>query len=779
MDCKVMNGSLCRACKQCKSQKPCAGWDWESSPGTFPELQKVLQKARDTAEEWVSGPKSRTRGPGVQSSAAASVHDTWWTLSDVEKKLNSVPTRVCGLFVGIDEYADPNLGNLRNAVQDAKLLWEQTKAVSSAQGDALVFPEGLRFPEKAFLDRSGMDTYLKEWHTALKKLQKVQEPPQIVLFYFAGHGRGSDLGEYVLMSDFEHGDNDNESFEDKSGCMGVKDIIKRISRHVSDETHKYFLFDTCRVYRADEPSLREYAVLPTNTLLAFPVPPGEETKDGNMNSPFCKALAEHIFEPEKPLWKLIFKSFNAATKGGLCAPDVKFGIAMLEFQHCLARKCPAQDATARSADSDIIMEDVSRHNEEVVPALSCDDDLLKATSAGSAPSNNGEAVPLSTATTGQGNELQGSHFTPFGHKAGTGSSPRDFKDRELQKFIEAKIIEHLFPDGVHEKICNDKKSRCKTGAADVLAGINHMAECLSTMHLGDFMGVHEFVANNSCKGLGSYMDEYILPARHRPIKDLDYAEDDIKQIPTLCTMEQESFIPSQTDADKALPDCGGDWRSRVKISVYSKCDATAAPDLISKLEATMSMYVDVHGAQIQKLFEKRERASSESCFRQLKEWFGCSMREQAGLVMDTEMQNKMLAEALQHNDVIRVEPMSIIQVGTGQLESMARFYKLMWEYDQKPHVTLEEIYTSSSFVAVLSSTRFSAWLLFTLLEYFVYFRQEVSKLGLVACWFDEWAVAKCLCDEGRVVKSCRVDLDSKVSSIYTCICTHTRIVYTK
>ncbi len=36
-------------------------------------------------------------------------------------------------------------------------------------------------------------------------------------------------------------------------------------------------------------------------------------------------------------------------------------------------------------------------------------------------------------------------------------------------------------------------------------------------------------------------------------------------------------------------------------------------------------------------------------------------------------------------------------------------------------------------------------------------------------------MAKCLCDEGRVVKSCRVDLDSKVS-IYTCICTHTRIV---
>jgi hypothetical protein len=700
---KKKNLPASRLCMNCKQIKPCEAWEWQSEPELFPELEKLLRAARNRASEWTRGPKTMTRGPSQGEMCDEVELKNTWTLSELLSKVDSMPTRVCGLFIGINKYK--HVGDLNNCARDAELLWTRTKAVSCGKGDVLVVPETTEYPKEFAENHINRDAVLEYRENFCDKLSSLPTQPKIVIFYFAGHGRGSSRGEYILMSNFKSTGNDDKLFEEGNGCLRIKQIITEVSAVVGKDTEKYFLFDTCRVYQGQHPSITEYNELPANTLLAFPVEPGKEAPDGEINdhSPFCRALAQHICKPGVPLHELVRQS--SVSLG--CSPLINKILSSFQLE------MQSKDAFQDSQDHDESY--FTQAPKEVLPAHE---------------ENTTDRITTAKVLNCEANTL---------------------KDQEMQELVFQSVLKRLeldlqdCSDEILAPAFIDDKSRSKNVGKNLLTSIMQLAQDLSGMNLDSFMGKKDYLAEKSCEELeGRVMEYCAFPLKICSVKSMSDASSALQQLPGQHSMTRKI---AQADPDSVRFDYDGPdgWSAEVKISVYSKGEAISASDMVLKLEATTSMWVDAKGSDIFKDFEKKKKEASEKRFQHLGHLFSKVMREDASCFMDSEMEGKFLADALRHADKMRVEP--IIRMGAKQIECMAQYYKLIREHDRKPYFELEEVYESSSFVAVFRSTRFSSWMLHELLEQYPGFRRAVRDMGFHVFWFDELNIFKFTSDE--------------------------------
>ena len=219
--------------------------------------------------------------------------------------------RVSGLFVGIDEFFYPQrcvFPMMKSAAHDAETLGKNLQKTLKQQG------------EDASLVRIETNVTKAEFYLALEDFIKdvCSKMPEILIFYFAGHvlkcgEEGSDL---LLLSNFL-GVDDELSLKEKEG---VYDVVTLIDDFFKDER----LNDVLKVIICDadrnqaNPMQGVASVftkrlvpgsLPKNTFVVFSCEAFKEArKYGEVNSPFCKALLEHIFCVGKSLCGQIYKA---------------------------------------------------------------------------------------------------------------------------------------------------------------------------------------------------------------------------------------------------------------------------------------------------------------------------------------------------------------------------------------------------------------------------------------------------------------------------------------
>jgi hypothetical protein len=312
-------------CSKCwQNTRRCVAWNWQEDQVSDLRLANILGMAKQSAELWKSGGmKDRPRCVRTQDCESVVDGQSTWTLLEVMSHVTATkPPRVCGLFIGINEYID-SVGTLKTAVTDARLLWQKTKEISTREGEVLAMP-----PE--FGERLIRDDFMQYAEEFGESISKAKEEVQIVLFYFAGHGRMSSSGEYMLTSNFKPTGDEMEYMSRRRGCVHVRELIDLICNKAGEKPAKIFLFDMCRDGKA-APSALEYTNLPTNTLLVFSTQLGCRTWELEDKSPFCMALEKYMFRPDEKLELLIKQSSDVAEDTGKANPDFKGKIR----QECL------------------------------------------------------------------------------------------------------------------------------------------------------------------------------------------------------------------------------------------------------------------------------------------------------------------------------------------------------------------------------------------------------------------------------------------------------------
>ncbi|CAF1078408.1 unnamed protein product [Didymodactylos carnosus] len=132
----------------------------------------------------------------------------------------------------------------------------------------------------------------------------------LVLFYFAGHGKQSSDENYLLPSDYNFDNRGSERDYIVNNAINVKYIMEKIDRK------KYrvaiYLFDCCRNRIRTRAINTSQGLLPmigsSQTLIVFACAPGSAVQDetrNNRNGSFMENLLKHITKPNKHIEKIM------------------------------------------------------------------------------------------------------------------------------------------------------------------------------------------------------------------------------------------------------------------------------------------------------------------------------------------------------------------------------------------------------------------------------------------------------------------------------------------
>jgi hypothetical protein len=173
--------------------RPCEVWNWKG-PGAakHQDLAHVLQITEETAARWESG----TKKDRFRSTQEQPLHGLL-PLEQVRKLLDMPPKqpRVFGLFIGIDNYE--YLKDLENAVAGAQKLAARMKSHNSESNILETVPVELG----GSTGLSG-DNLQGAVIRLCNEMKKLEQKPEIAIFYFAGHGLHFESHDYMLASNF-------------------------------------------------------------------------------------------------------------------------------------------------------------------------------------------------------------------------------------------------------------------------------------------------------------------------------------------------------------------------------------------------------------------------------------------------------------------------------------------------------------------------------------------------------------------------------------------------
>jgi uncharacterized caspase-like protein len=156
----------------------------------------------------------------------------------------------------------------------------------------------------------GENCSLNEFYNIVDTFANTIQQNDLVLFYFAGHGKQNEDDNFLLPSDYDYDYRGHERDYITNHAINVKYIIKKIDDKKCRVT--IYLFDCCRnliktrasnVSRGLSPM---YA--PLQTLIVFACAPGKEVQDetrNNRNGSFIENLLKYIATPNRDIEEIM------------------------------------------------------------------------------------------------------------------------------------------------------------------------------------------------------------------------------------------------------------------------------------------------------------------------------------------------------------------------------------------------------------------------------------------------------------------------------------------
>jgi hypothetical protein len=145
----------------------------------------------------------------------------------------------------------------------------------------------------------------------------------LVLFYFAGHGKQNEDENYLLPSDYDYDHRGHEHDYIANHAINVKYIFKKIDDRKCRITN--YLFDCCRLLVKTRSDNANQGLLPMNpplqTLIVYACAPGKAVQDetrNNRNGSFIENLLKYIATPDKDIEEImkdIARDVNLQTNG--------------------------------------------------------------------------------------------------------------------------------------------------------------------------------------------------------------------------------------------------------------------------------------------------------------------------------------------------------------------------------------------------------------------------------------------------------------------------------
>ncbi|CAF4014961.1 unnamed protein product [Rotaria sp. Silwood1] len=177
------------------------------------------------------------------------------------------------------------------------------------------------------LSNIGFDTKLggncryTEFHGIIDEFAKTIEHDDLVLFYFAGHGKQLEDQNYLLPSDYDYDYSSDEHHYITDHAINVKYIMKKIDDKSCRVT--IYIFDCCRklvkTRGGDEDQGLSSMHAPPKTLIVFACAPGktvqDETRNGR-NGSFVENLLKYIATPNtdiEEVMKNVARAVNLQT----------------------------------------------------------------------------------------------------------------------------------------------------------------------------------------------------------------------------------------------------------------------------------------------------------------------------------------------------------------------------------------------------------------------------------------------------------------------------------
>ncbi|CAF1315101.1 unnamed protein product [Adineta steineri] len=209
--------------------------------------------------------------------------------------------RKIGLVIGINQYPRDSL---QYCINDATDLTNTLQSIG-------------------FQITLGKDCDLIKFRNIIDTFIKTIERDDLVLFYYAGHGKQNEDENYLLPSDYNYDYSGHERDYIVNNGVNVKYIMNKIEDKICRIT--IYLFDCCRSkIRTRDPDGKQGLSsinAPAQTLIVFACAPGkavlDETKN-NKNGSFIENLLKHISTPDKDIdevMKIVAGDVNRQTFG--------------------------------------------------------------------------------------------------------------------------------------------------------------------------------------------------------------------------------------------------------------------------------------------------------------------------------------------------------------------------------------------------------------------------------------------------------------------------------
>ena len=215
--------------------------------------------------------------------------------------LSSVYQRKRALVIGIDKYPG---SPLKYCVQDAQ--------------DLSTTLEGIGFQVTSAFD-CNQKAFFKIIDTFVNKIIRTD----LVLFYFAGHGKQNEEQNYLLPVDYDYDHRKTERDYIAEHAINIQYIMKKINDKGCRIT--IFLLDCCRNYMCTRAIDMQQGLstmnAPAETLIMFSCAPGRAVLDethNDRNGSFIENLLKHITTPNhdvEDIFKTVARHVRDQTGG--------------------------------------------------------------------------------------------------------------------------------------------------------------------------------------------------------------------------------------------------------------------------------------------------------------------------------------------------------------------------------------------------------------------------------------------------------------------------------
>jgi hypothetical protein len=175
----------------------------------------------------------------------------------------------------------------------------------------------------------GENCNLSEFYHIVDTFADTIQRDDLVLFYFAGHGKQKNDENYLLPSDYDYDHRGHERDYIANHAINVKYIMKKIDDRKCRIT--IYLFDCCRhliktrAINANQGLLPMHA--PLQTLIVYACAPGKVVQDetrNNRNGSFIESLLKYIATPNRDIEEIM--------KDAACDVNLKTGGFQLPYR---------------------------------------------------------------------------------------------------------------------------------------------------------------------------------------------------------------------------------------------------------------------------------------------------------------------------------------------------------------------------------------------------------------------------------------------------------------